>query len=210
MSALPGWSYPSWRPGFYPAEVKPPGVPAPLLGAAAERRAEHDGLQDSGGGSVPSLGGTGLAGVPLRSQVQLVPARRGGDVRGAGASPRRPAGPDSRPRRLRAGRGPARADARLVRPRAEDRLRLPARLVGGRRGRPAAERRVRATTWNLPLRVSLPAVARAALRRDGAHGVGRPNPPADRRRASRCTATSSTKTSRRRPGYAERLLELVS
>ena len=28
-----GWSYPSWKPGFYPAELKPPG----FLGFYAER-----------------------------------------------------------------------------------------------------------------------------------------------------------------------------
>ena len=51
-----GWSYPSWRPGFYPAGSEARGVPRPLCGAPAERRAQLDGLPDSGRGSVPALG----------------------------------------------------------------------------------------------------------------------------------------------------------
>ena len=51
-----GWSYPSWRPELLPRRGEAARVPAPLLRAAAERRAEHDRLQDSGRGPVHGAG----------------------------------------------------------------------------------------------------------------------------------------------------------
>ena len=51
-----GWSYPSWKPDFYPAGAKP----TEFLGHYAERlpsvELELDRLPNSCGGAVPALG----------------------------------------------------------------------------------------------------------------------------------------------------------
>ena len=84
--------------------------------AAAERRAELDGLPDSGRGTVPPLGRANARGLPLRGENAGVPAPPGGDVRGARTAAGRAARADPDPRRAGAGRGLPHARARLVHP----------------------------------------------------------------------------------------------
>ena len=52
-----GWSYPSWRPGFYPGRDAERRVPALLRRAPAVGRAEHDRLSAALRGAVRALGG---------------------------------------------------------------------------------------------------------------------------------------------------------
>ena len=111
----------------------------------------------------------------------------------------RATGPGPRPHRLRPGRGPPLVAARLSRPGATDRLRLPARILGRDRDRAPLERgpgRRPRGQRSLPL----PAPPRAPVRRrarsaDGPTGCAPSSPT-----ASTSMSSSSTRRSRARPG----------
>ena len=181
-----GWSYPSWRPGFYPADLQP----AEFLRFYAER---FDTVElNSTGYRLPSADqfrrwADAVPGrLRVRRQVLARPARPRDDVPRARARARRPARPGARRLRraarrrdalVRRGIGPAGRPARLGPPR---------RVVGRRRRRAARERPRRRA-------VPLPAPARAAVLRR------RPARDRARRSATRRTSTSATRTSRPRP-----------
>ena len=96
---------PHLAPGLLPGRDEAGRVPRPLLAAAAERRAQLDGLPDSGRRTVPPLGRANARGVPLRREDAGVPASPGGDVRGAGTAAGAAARSDPDPRRAGADEG---------------------------------------------------------------------------------------------------------
>ena len=77
-----GWSYPSWRPGFYPGGDAAGGVPALLRHSLRHRRAEHDGLPAPRRGSVQALGRCGAGRLLLRAEARA----DGGSTRSASSS----------------------------------------------------------------------------------------------------------------------------
>ena len=194
-----GWSYPSWRPGFYPAGLDPSG----FLAFYAERF------------STVELNTTGYR-LPGEEQFRRwaeqvpdgfefapkLPGERPRDRRRV-REPRRAQlgdrlGPVRISLKIEARRGDARAPARLARPVAAARVRPRASVVG--RDRAAAlrgGRRPRRTTSTIRRRSATSAAASRRTRR---------SPPRSPRRRSRSTSTSATTTSRPRPptphGYA--------
>ena len=137
-----GWSYPSWRPDFYPAGLAERGIPRLLLAAVPVRRAQLDRLPPSVRRAVRALGGRHPGRVPLRGEGLTAGAPVVRHVRGARPDARRQARPGPRRRREPAGRRPARPPARLDRPSAG--ARPEGRELGrcGRRtGRPGQRRR---------------------------------------------------------------------
>ena len=62
-----GFSYPSWKGGFYPADAKAGGLPAPLRRAGERGRAQQHVLPRPARGPVRPLGGAGAGRVPLRA-----------------------------------------------------------------------------------------------------------------------------------------------
>ena len=109
-----GWSYPSWKPGFYAAGHQVGGLPPLLRGALPDGRAEHDGLPPASRGAVRAVGRADAARLPLRPQAERTPALRLRHVRRAGRAAGRAARPDPRRRGRRPRRGPA--DARCSAP----------------------------------------------------------------------------------------------
>ena len=111
-----GWSYPSWRPDFYPAGTKP----EEFLRYYSERFSTVE--LNTTGYRLPReelfarWARAGAGGVPLRAEDERVQEPQHGDVRRARLPARRAARPDPRRRQLRPGRRPARAPLGLVRP----------------------------------------------------------------------------------------------
>ena len=180
-----GWSYPSWRPGFYPDGLQPAEFLALLRRALRHGRAELDRLPAAERRPVPPLGGRRAGRVRVRGQVLARPARPRHDVPRARARARRPARAGAR--RLR---GAARRRDALVRRglgagRGAARLGLPRRVVGGRRRRRARQR---------PRARSRSATSGCASRRTPTTSCAR----SQRRSATRPTSTSATRTSRPR------------
>ena len=184
-----GWSYPSWRPGFYPADLQP----AEFLRFYAER---FDTVElNATGYRLPSedqfrrWAGRRPRRLPVRGQAPADPARPRDDVPRARRGAGRPARPGAR-RRRRAARRRARSRSSPARPRRRSELAWDFRHeswagVEGLRARQRSGRRA----------VPLPAAARAAVLRR------RPAARSPRRSATRPTSTSATRTSRppRRP-----------
>ena len=113
-----GWSYPCWRPGFYPAGRKPADFLRLLRLALRHGRAEHDRLPPAGRGAVRALGRAVPDG--LRFAPKL-PGNRAGHRRSAvlRARPARSATGSGRcasSLESRARRRHAHAAARLARP----------------------------------------------------------------------------------------------
>ena len=64
-----GWSYPSWKGGFYPAGTEARASSSRFYSERfPTRRAEHDRLPAAGGGAVRALGRADAGRVPLRGQ----------------------------------------------------------------------------------------------------------------------------------------------
>ena len=133
--------------------------------------------------------------VPLRAQAGRLPNLPGRDLRGAGEAARRPVGP------IRVLVGSKRDEGvlalllGLARPVPSPRVRLQARVLGGRRA--AAQRGLRRRSRGVRRVLHSASATRPTRRRSSA------TPPSGSRRSSlresRCSRTSATRTSRRRP-----------
>ena len=198
-----GLLVPDLEAGLLPGRDAAEGFPARLCRAASLGRAERDLLPAALGGSAARLGRADAGRLPVRGEDEPArdPLRRSLRRRhllrahpGARGSPR----PDPRAAAAEpaARRRLARAAARLARPGARVRVRVPPPVLGRSRGSAGRERARRRR------RVPVPPAARAALRRGGVTGLGRPGSSLCSTRALGSTSTSSTRTSRSRPRTA--------
>ena len=78
-----GWSYPSWRGDFYPADADPKTFLSLLRRALRHGRAEHDRLPAAGRGAVRALGGADARRVHVRGEDAADAARPRRHVRRA-------------------------------------------------------------------------------------------------------------------------------
>ena len=116
-----GWSYPSWRPDFYPAGLASEEflsfysarLPSVELNTTGYRLPAEEQFQP--------LGSPGAGGIPVRGQGAAASAQGVRHLRGAREPARRVARPCARRRREPARRRPAAAAARLDRPAARAR-----------------------------------------------------------------------------------------
>ena len=189
-----GWSYPSWRPGFYPSGRSRTSSSGATPSACRASKLNSTGYRIPGRSS--SVAGPSRPWhVPVRRQDAGVPAPAGGDVRGAcsgcsasgsGRSGSSSPGPaTSASSRSRSGRS-IRACASAVR--------LPARVVGRRRaaGECGPDQRRRGEGA-----VPLPALPRSAVSRRGRSSGSPTTSGAAREPGSESSPTSAMRTSRR-------------
>ena len=193
LAGTSGWSYPSWRPGFYPAGVANEGFLSLLRAAASVGRAELDGLPAAVRGAVRAVGGQVPDG--FRFAVKMPPRalRSFGTFEERVRRARRPARAGAGRRREPARRRPARAAARLDG--AAARARPPRRELGRRRGRAGGAReRLGRRTRRSGTSASASRRTPTSSSRSSQTRLGRCS-----KRASTSSRTSGTRTSRRRP-----------